>query len=117
MKGKLMRIIRCFILTAVCLCYSANGVDGSSEVSNGKTIVDPLSTKQSQTQEDAQAKQVAQSVTPRFKRPPLHMAELLSYLTVRLVGITTNGLVSYGTGFFYDYWVCSLINQPLYVVV
>ena len=48
------------------------------------------------------ANQVANSVTSRVVRPQLHPAELLSYLTVRLSCVRADGLVSCGTGFFYD---------------
>lgn len=45
--------------------------------------------------------QVEQAVIPRFERPKLYAAEMLSYSTVRLACEKTNG-VSFGTGFFYD---------------
>ena len=82
-------------------CYGGNIVGYTTEVSNGKTNVVTVSIKDDKMRENVQTKQVAQAVTPRMDRPKLHMAELLSYVTVRLTCVRANG-TSYGTGFFYD---------------
>lgn len=82
-------------------CYGGNIVGYTTEVSNGKTNVVTVSIKDDKMRENVQTKQVAQAVTPRMDRPKLHMAELLSYVTVRLTCVRDNG-TSCGTGFFYD---------------
>ena len=82
-------------------CYGGNIVGYTTEVSNGKTNVVTVSIKDDKMRENVQTKQVAQAVTPRMDRPKLHMAELLSYVTVRLTCVKANG-TSCGTGFFYD---------------
>lgn len=82
-------------------CYGGNIVGYTTEVSNGKTNVVTVSIKDDKMRENVQTKQVAQAVTPRMDRPKLHMAELLSYVTVRLTCVRANG-TSCGTGFFYD---------------
>lgn len=82
-------------------CYGGNIVGYTTEVLNGKTNVVTVSIKDDKMRENVQTKQVAQAVTPRMDRPKLHMAELLSYVTVRLTCVRANG-TSCGTGFFYD---------------
>lgn len=82
-------------------CYGGNIVGYTTEVSNGKTNVVTVSIKDDKMRENVQTNQVAQAVTPRMDRPKLHMAELLSYVTVRLTCVRDNG-TSCGTGFFYD---------------
>ena len=103
--------MRCYVMKlvmkvlSVCAftvsCYGGNIVGYTTEVSNGKTNVVTVSIKYDKMRENVQTNQVAQAVTPRMDRPKLHMAELLSYVTVRLTCVRDNG-TSCGTGFFYD---------------
>ena len=110
------RYIMCFVLTGLQgVCFSANIVGYTTEVTNGKTNVVIVSMEDTQMNKDAQTQQVAQSVTPRLERPKLHMAELLSYLTVRLSCARTNGVVSCGTGFFYD--IPHIADKSLHIPV
>ena len=82
-------------------CYGGNIVGYTTEISNGRTNVVTVSIQDNKMSENAHTQQVAQAVTPRTDRPRLHMAELLSYVTVRLTCVRANG-ISCGTGFFYD---------------
>lgn len=82
-------------------CYGGNIVGYATEISNGRTNVVTVSIQDNKMSENAHTQQVAQAVTPRTDRPKLHMAELLSYVTVRLTCVRANG-ISCGTGFFYD---------------
>ena len=59
--------------------------------------------------------QVANSVAPRIVRPQMHPAELLSYLTVRLACVKPNGVVSCGTGSFYD--IPHIADKSLHIPV
>jgi len=97
-----------------CGCFGANIVGYTTEVTNGKTNVVTVSIEDKQMNTNAQTQQVAQSVTPRLERPKLHMAELLSYLTVRLSCVRATGTAC-GTGFFYD--IPHITNQALHLPV
>ena len=108
------RFFMYFVMVGWCCgCFGANIVGYTTEVTNGKTNVVTVSMEGKQMNNDAQTQQVAQSVTPRQDRPKLHMAELLSYLTVRLSCARTNGVVSCGTGFFYD--IPHIADKSLYI--
>ena len=110
------RCLMCVMLTGLQgICFGANIVGYTTEVTNGKTNVVTVSMEGKQMNNDAQTQQVAQSVTPRQDRPKLHMAELLSYLTVRLSCVRTNGGVSCGTGFFYD--IPHIVDKSLHIPV
>ena len=82
-------------------CYGGDIVGYTTEVTNGKTNVVTVSIKEDKMSENTHTQQVAQAVAPRTVHPKLHMAELLSYVTVRLTCVKANG-TSHGTGFFYD---------------
>ena len=90
-----------FAFGLVVSCYGGNIVGYTTEVSNGKTNVVTVSIKDNKMSENTHTQQVAQAVAPRTVHPKLHMAELLSYVTVRLTCVKANG-ISHGTGFFYD---------------
>lgn len=90
-----------FVCTFAISCYGSNIVGYATEVSNGKTNVVTVSIKDNKMSENTHTQQVAQAVAPRTVHPKLHMAELLSYVTVRLTCVKANG-TSHGTGFFYD---------------
>lgn len=95
-------------------CFGANIVGYTTEVTNGKTNVVTVSMEDKQASKDSQTQQVARLVTPRHDRPKLHMAELLSYLTVRLSCAKANGTM-YGSGFFYD--IPHITNRALHLPV
>ena len=97
------RYLMCFMLTGLqYVCSGANIVGYTTEVTNVETNVVTVSTNGDHMSENEHANQVANSVVPRTHHPKLHPAELLSYLTVRLSCVKSNGVVSCGTGFFYD---------------
>lgn len=50
---------------------------------------------------NAHVQQASQLAAPKTKQPKLYAAELLSYVTIRLICVKANGVHS-GTGFFYD---------------
>ena len=116
-KGTIFwRFFMCFVMVGWCCgCFGANIVGYTTEVTNGKTNVVTVSVEDKQASKDTQTQQVAQSVTPRLERPKLYMAELLSYLTVRLSCVRGDGVVSCGTGFFYD--IPNIADKSLYIPV
>ena len=90
-----------FVCAFAISCYGGNIVGYTTEVANGETNIVTVSIEEDEMKDSSHAQQVTQSVTPRIDRPKLHMAELLSYVTVRLTCVRANG-ISCGTGFFYD---------------
>ena len=104
----------------VCACVFAMTCCGNhivgykTEVSGGKTNIVTVSVKEAKMNESRTPKIGEEIVAPRVARPKLHIAELLSYVTVRLSCVRTDGR-SLGTGFFYD--IPHVMNEKLHIPV
>lgn len=110
------RYLTCFVFAGLqSVCFGANIVGYTTEVTNGKTNVVTVSINGDHMSKNEHTNQVANSVAPRIVRPQMHPAELLSYLTVRLACVKPNGVVSCGTGFFYD--IPHIADKSLHIPV
>lgn len=104
----------------ICLCclpivsYCGDIVGYTTDVSNGKTNIVTVTVKDNNMNTNPHAQQVDKIIAPKVERPKLHMAELLSYVTVRLSCVKNNG-ASYGTGFFYD--IPHVTNPTMHIPV